>query len=121
MADVKKIAIVGNGAVGSALAGLAAGADLEVLAIEQGAQIPSLDGCDLVVEALPEQFELKARTLAELAEASDDGAVLVTSTNTLNVTDLALASGTPARVVGLCLSLPVDQRTLAEVVATPLA
>ena len=47
--------------------------------------------------------------------------MLVTTTSVLDVTELALGSGALGRLVGLHVSLPADQRTLAEVVRTVLA
>ena len=120
MTDVKKVAIIGDGVVGSALGDLARAADVEVLAFDAAADLPSLSDCQLVIEAIGEDFAAKAEVLAAAA-AADSDAVLVTSTATLSVTDLALASKAPGRVVGLCLALPADQRTLAEVSETALA
>jgi 3-hydroxybutyryl-CoA dehydrogenase len=63
----------------------------------------SLDGdasaCDLAVESLPEQLELKAELLRRVAAASP-GAILASNTSSLSITALGDAVGEPARVVG---------------------
>jgi 3-hydroxybutyryl-CoA dehydrogenase len=121
MASVSKIAIIGTGSVGNALAELAQDNDVEVVQAAKVAELSSLAGCQVVVEAVAEDFEVKAEVLAQAAKGADEAAVLATSTSVLSVTDLALASGVPERVVGLHLALPTDQRTLAEVSQTALS
>ncbi|MFN8126653.1 MAG: 3-hydroxyacyl-CoA dehydrogenase family protein [Candidatus Nanopelagicales bacterium] len=118
--DITKVAIIGQGTVGTALASLAGDAGIEVVTGAEGT-VPDLAGCTLVIEAVREDDATKREVLTAIAEAADDAAVLVTTTSVLDVTALALATGAPARVVGLHLSLPADQRTLAEVVRTVLA
>jgi 3-hydroxybutyryl-CoA dehydrogenase len=64
---------------------------------------PSLDGdasaCDLAVESVPEQVELKAELLASVAAASP-AAILASNTSSIPITTLGDAVGEPARVVG---------------------
>ena len=117
---ITKVAVVGQGTVGTALAQLAADAGLEVVSGVEGG-IPALDGCELVIEATPEDSSAKQEVLAALVAAAPADATLVTTTSVLSVTQLALATGALSRLVGLHLSLPTDQRTLAEVVRTVLA
>ena len=121
MAGISKIAVIGGGTVGTAVAELARNAGIEVVAAQGAESLPALDGCQLVVEAVAERFAVKQDVLAELAKSAPEGATLVTTTSTLGVTDLALAADVPARLVGLALALPTATRTLAEVVRTPLA
>lgn len=117
---VTKVAIVGQGTVGSALAELAREAGIEVVTTADEA-VPALDGCQLVIEATPEDAAAKQAVLTALVEAAPADATIVTTTSVLGVTDLALATGATSRLVGLHVSLPSDQRTLAEVVRTVLA
>jgi 3-hydroxybutyryl-CoA dehydrogenase len=121
MADITRIAVIGSGTVGTALAELAAANGIEAVTSDARGAVPALDGCQLVIEAVAERFGAKQDVLTELAKAAPEGAVLVTTTSCLSVTDLALAAGIPARLVGLNLALPADARTLAETVRTPLA
>jgi 3-hydroxybutyryl-CoA dehydrogenase len=70
----------------------------------------------LVVEAVPEQADLKAQVLraAEAAVAPD--AVLATNTSSLSVTELAAVLERPGRFLGLHFFNPVPASTLIEVV-----
>jgi 3-hydroxybutyryl-CoA dehydrogenase len=118
--EITKIAVVGAGTVGAELTELARSADIEAVAASAD-DASSLEGCQLVIEAASERFGVKRDLLTSLAKAAPQDATFVTTTSVLSVTDLALSAGIPARLVGLHLSLPVDQRTLAEVVRTQLA
>jgi 3-hydroxybutyryl-CoA dehydrogenase len=82
-------------------------------------EISGLAGCDLVVEAAPEDVELKRRLFAELADACGPEAILATNTSSLAVA--AVASETPCRerVVGMHFFNPPALMELVEVVATP--
>jgi 3-hydroxybutyryl-CoA dehydrogenase len=72
-----------------------------------------------IVEAIAEEFEAKARLLADLAvvvgRAGSD-AVLATTTSSLSVTELAVASGDPERFAGLHVFNPVPRMELVELV-----
>ena len=117
---ISQIAIIGQGTVGTALAGLAEEAGVTVVTGAEGA-LPDLSGCSVVIEAVTEDPAAKESVLTDLVSGADADAVLVTTTSVLDVTELALGSGALGRLVGLHLSLPADQRTLAEVVRTVLA
>ncbi len=71
---------------------------------------------DLVVEAIPERMDLKIETFAALAKHAPPHAILGTNTSSLSVTEIAAASGQPARVVGLHFFNPVPLMKLLEIV-----
>ncbi|CAL9640835.1 3-hydroxybutyryl-CoA dehydrogenase [Actinosynnema sp. ALI-1.44] len=78
--------------------------------VEQLAAVPA----DLVVEAVPEDVELKRRVLSIAANACPD-AVLASNTSSLSIT--ALAQGLPAeRVIGMHFFNPVPVQQLVELV-----
>jgi 3-hydroxybutyryl-CoA dehydrogenase len=72
--------------------------------------------CDLAVESLPEDLELKAGLLGPIGEASQ-GAVLATNTSSLSVTELGERVGAPERTVGTHYWNPPLLMPLVEVVA----
>ena len=73
-------------------------------------------GCGLVVEAVPEDFELKVSALKAVEEQLLPGAFLASNTSSLSVTDLAAQLQRPASFVGLHFFNPVPASTLIEVV-----
>jgi 3-hydroxybutyryl-CoA dehydrogenase len=77
-----------------------------------------LAGCDLVVEAAPEDLELKRELFAALAEVCGPEAILASNTSSLPVTAIAADAPHPERVVGMHFFNPPALMKLVEVVAT---
>ncbi len=77
---------------------------------------PSSVACDLAVESVPEDLELKARLLREVAAGSPE-AVLASNTSSIPITELGEALGAPARVVGTHYLNPPLLMPPVEVVA----
>lgn len=71
---------------------------------------------DVVVEAVFEDLELKKRTFAELAGVTRADCVLASNTSTLDIDELAAASGRPAQVVGHHFFSPAHVMKLFEIV-----
>lgn len=78
--------------------------------------LADLRGCDLVVEAVFEELDVKRQVFAELEDVVGPTAVLATNTSALSVTDMAAGLEHPERVVGLHFFNPVAQMPLVEVV-----
>ncbi|GAA4908384.1 3-hydroxybutyryl-CoA dehydrogenase [Nonomuraea thailandensis] len=77
-----------------------------------------LAGCELVIEAVPEDAALKAEVLA-VAEKQAPGAVLATNTSSLSLAGLAAGLSAPGRFLGLHFFNPVPVSDLVEIVAGP--
>ncbi len=71
---------------------------------------------DLVIEAIPEDLDLKRRTFARLDELVRPGAILATNTSSLPITAIAAATRTPERVVGMHFFNPPAIMKLVEIV-----
>lgn len=71
---------------------------------------------DIVIEAVPEKFELKVHVFRELDERAPAGALRATNTSSLSVTALQEATARPDRVLGLHFFNPVHILHLVEVV-----
>ena len=82
------------------------------------ARYEDLADCDLVVEAVAEDFAAKRAVFAALDEVVKPGAVLATATSTLPVIDLAMATRRPADVVGAHFGTLVPTTQLVEVAET---
>ena len=74
--------------------------------------------CDLVIEAVSEDLEVKSLIFKELDRATKPDAVLATTTSSLSVVDLAAATGRPDKVIGLHFFNPAVVMKLVEVVRT---
>ena len=80
--------------------------------------VSAMAGCDLVIEAIVEDLEIKRKAIGEVVGVLGDNAILATNTSSLTVTELAMSSGRPERFVGLHFFNPVAVMTLVEVVRT---
>ena len=76
----------------------------------------ALGGCDLVIEAVFENMDLKKQVCARLGQVCKPGAIIATNTSTLDVDVLAVATGRPADVVGMHFFSPANVMRLLEVV-----
>ena len=79
-------------------------------------QLGELAGCDLLIEAAPEDLELKRELFTRLAEVCGPGAILATNTSSLSVTAIAAGVPGPERVVGMHFFNPPALMELVEVV-----
>ena len=73
-------------------------------------------GCDLVLEAVFEELELKREVFAELEAVVTQDCVLATNTSALSVTAMAAGLRHPERVVGMHFFNPVALLPLVEIV-----
>jgi 3-hydroxyacyl-CoA dehydrogenase len=73
-------------------------------------------GCQLVLEAVHEELELKRQVFAELEAVVAPEAVLATNTSALSVTAMAAGLAHPGRVVGMHFFNPVALLPLVEIV-----
>lgn len=72
--------------------------------------------CDLVIEAVEEEFGLKKTIFKELDKICDPNTVFVSNTATLSLTKLAEATSRPDKIIGMHFLNPVPRVPLVEVV-----
>ena len=75
-----------------------------------------LNGCDLVVEAVFENLELKHKITKELEPQVAENGVWGTNTSSLPITRLAEASNKPDNFIGIHFFSPVDKMPLVEII-----
>jgi 3-hydroxyacyl-CoA dehydrogenase / enoyl-CoA hydratase / 3-hydroxybutyryl-CoA epimerase len=80
------------------------------------ADFAPLQGCDLVVEAVFEDRDVKADVTRKAEAVLADTAVFASNTSTLPITGLARASRRPGQFVGLHFFSPVDKMPLVEII-----
>jgi len=90
----------------SALAAIRTTGDLKAAAV----------GCDLVIEAAPEDLDMKREIFRRLGEICGENAILATNTSSLSVSKIASAVPHPERVVGLHFFNPPHIMKLIEIV-----
>jgi 3-hydroxyacyl-CoA dehydrogenase/enoyl-CoA hydratase/3-hydroxybutyryl-CoA epimerase len=75
-----------------------------------------LAGCDLVIEAVFENVQIKADVTAKTEAVVPETCVFASNTSTLPITGLAEASERPDQFIGLHFFSPVDKMPLVEVI-----
>ncbi|WP_312157629.1 3-hydroxyacyl-CoA dehydrogenase NAD-binding domain-containing protein [Acinetobacter variabilis] len=73
-------------------------------------------GCDLIIEAVFENQELKAKVTQEAEQYLSANGVMASNTSTLPISDLAQASQNQVNFIGLHFFSPVDKMQLVEII-----
>lgn len=79
---------------------------------------PALSDVDLVIEAVSESLDLKKAIFAQVDAIAPAHAILASNTSSLSVTDIAVATGRPANVVGIHFFNPAPVLSFVEIVRT---
>jgi 3-hydroxybutyryl-CoA dehydrogenase len=79
-------------------------------------ELKDVAGSDLVIEAVPENLELKVSIMKGLNEIVSDDTILASNTSSIPIAELAGAVSRPGRVVGLHFFSPVPVMKLVEIV-----
>ncbi|MGL6212805.1 3-hydroxybutyryl-CoA dehydrogenase [Billgrantia desiderata] len=83
--------------------------------LETTTSLEALRGCEVIIEAAPEQPALKEKLFRDLSRLSHD-AILASNTSSLSLTRLAAVCERPERVVGMHFFNPVPVLKLVEVI-----
>ena len=158
--EIRRIGVVGLGAMGAGIAQLAVEAGYETVGREvtdelgskawdriahflqrkvdkdqmteaiRGTTLASLSlttdladlaDCDLVIEAIVEDIGPKLELFGELERIVRPDAILATNTSALSVTEIAAATSSPQRVVGMHFFNPAPLMPLVEIVRAELS
>lgn len=82
--------------------------------------IEDLADAHVVVEAIPEDIELKREAFRLLDASAAESTILASNTSSLSIARIASATGRPERVLGMHFFNPVPLMPLVEVVAGPM-
>jgi len=118
-----ELAEAGQGRIAHFLTRKVEKGQIESFEIERLTLTTSLDdlaGCDLVIEAIVEELGAKQELFAELERTCRADAVLATNTSALSVTEIASATSSPQRVVGMHFFNPAPLMPLVEIVRAEL-
>jgi 3-hydroxybutyryl-CoA dehydrogenase len=78
--------------------------------------LQALASAHLVVEAVPEQLDLKVRVLKDVDSVLRPGAILATNTSSIAITELAAKTSRPENFIGMHFMNPVPVMVLVEVI-----
>lgn len=78
--------------------------------------IDALAGCDLVIESVVEDLDVKKDLFRRIDAVVGDGAVLATNTSTLPIVEIAMVTQRPEAVCGIHFFNPAPMMKLVEVI-----
>lgn len=84
--------------------------------IKGSTSIKDLSNCDLVIEVVPENIDLKKKVFAELDKVCPKNTVLTTNTSCLSIVEIGSATKRPEKVIGTHFLSPVPPSKLLEVI-----
>ena len=96
-----------------------AGAAATLGRITATTDVSALADCDLVVEAIVENLDVKKQLFADLGKLCKPETIFASNTSSFPIGEMGEASGRPDRMVGLHFFNPVQLMRLVEVVRTP--
>jgi 3-hydroxybutyryl-CoA dehydrogenase len=76
----------------------------------------AVEGAEIVVEAIPEDIELKRRVWRAVGEVAAPDTILATNTSSISITRLAAEVPRPERFIGMHFMNPVPVMRLVEVI-----
>ncbi|MHB1248462.1 MAG: 3-hydroxyacyl-CoA dehydrogenase NAD-binding domain-containing protein, partial [Polaromonas sp.] len=79
-------------------------------------KVADLTGCDLIIEAVFERRDLKAKVTQEAEPLLAPGGFFASNTSTLPISSLASASARPEKFIGIHFFSPVDKMKLVEII-----
>jgi 3-hydroxybutyryl-CoA dehydrogenase len=80
------------------------------------AELSDLKDCDLVIEAIVENLQVKQNVFSELEKIVAEGCVLATNTSSLSITSIAASCKKPQRVLGIHFFNPATLMPLVEII-----
>jgi len=90
--------------------------DATLARIRPTTEYKELAQCNIVVEAILEDYKLKADVIREFDTICSPDTIFATNTSSISVTQIAAASRNPGRVVGMHFFNPVPMMQLVEVI-----
>jgi 3-hydroxybutyryl-CoA dehydrogenase len=90
--------------------------DATLARVTATSNLNDLADCDLIVESVVEDLEVKKHLFDDLDRVAQDGAILATNTSTLPVIEMAMVTGRPERVCGVHFFNPAPMMSLVEIV-----
>ena len=84
--------------------------------IEITTDYEDLKDCDLIIEAIAEDMDVKKETFKKLDEICKEETILATNTSSLSITEIASSTNRPDRVIGMHFFNPVPVMKLVEVI-----
>ncbi len=94
--------------------------DAAAAAVAWTTDLDDMAGCDLVLEAVPENLPLKLEIFGVLDRVLEPAAIMATNTSSIPIIDVAMGTSRPQQVLGMHFFNPATVMKLVEVISTQL-
>jgi 3-hydroxybutyryl-CoA dehydrogenase len=84
--------------------------------LSSGIDVNAFQDCDIIIEAIIENIDIKKKVQKQLSEICKPEAILATNTSALSITEIAAATNRPDKVLGMHFFNPVVMMKLVEVI-----
>jgi 3-hydroxybutyryl-CoA dehydrogenase len=84
--------------------------------LSTGTDIKAFQDCDIVIEAIIENMDLKKKVFKEISEICPPDTILASNTSALSITEIAAVTNRPDKIVGMHFFNPVPAMKLVEVI-----
>ncbi len=78
--------------------------------------LADLANCNIIIEAIVEDLEVKQKVFSEIEKVVDEHCVLASNTSSLSITSIASACANPERVIGIHFFNPATIMPLVEII-----
>lgn len=87
-----------------------------LMRIQQTSMMNEFNDCDIVIEAIVENLEVKRSVFQKMEEVVSDSCILASNTSSLSVASIAAACQKPERVIGIHFFNPAPLMKLVEII-----
>jgi 3-hydroxybutyryl-CoA dehydrogenase len=84
--------------------------------LSPASELKDASTCDLVIEAVIENMDVKAKVFRELDQYAPEHAILASNTSSLPITEIAAVTDRPDQVIGMHFMNPVPIMKLVEII-----
>ena len=89
----------------------------EVLSrIEFSNKFEDVKGCEIIIEAVPENIQIKKDVFSKLDQVADENAILISNTSGLSISEIAASTNRPNKVMGVHFFYPAPVMKLVELI-----
>ena len=134
-----KVAVIGAGLMGCGIAQACAQAEHDVInvdlsekaiekakgtlkinevisRIEYSSKFEDVKGCEIMIEAVPENIQIKKDVFSKLDQVADENTILISNTSGLSISEIAASTNRPNKVMGVHFFYPAPVMKLVELI-----
>lgn len=84
--------------------------------IEFSSKFEDVKGCEIIIEAVPENIQIKKDVFSKLDQVADKNTILISNTSGLSISEIAVSTNRPNKVMGVHFFYPAPVMKLVELI-----